>query len=172
MIMQDHTAMLLDRMAKKYGFKILSEQTSGNKSAGVLGSYGDTYQKIRSAGNAEAGKDEELADFIFSTIKELGWIYEPNGMSRAATRSLVHIWNAHSDNPQAAKERILKWARHPRNRTGSSLKDMIVRANKEYTGRNDDAALTMYLEEIVTGNKAIERRIYPADNGRGIKINK
>lgn len=174
LVMQDHTAMLLERMSKEYGFKILADQASGNKSAGVLGSYGDTYGFIKSAGNAETGKDEELANFIFSTMKSLGWMYETNGMSRAAIRSLSRIWNAHSDDPGSAKERILKWANSRKNKEKSTLKKMIIDANKEYSGRNDDAALTMYIEEIVTGNGKgkIERRIFPADNGRGIKINK
>ena len=172
LMINDPIANIIQEMAKKYGFKVLpdpSTPSARQKLAGVLGSYGDTYGKIKSF-EVRSGNGKDAADFIFSIIKNVGWMTENNGMSRAAIRSLAKIYEAYSDNSKEVHDCILTWFKKRNGKKPTSLSAIMQLANRKYPDRNDDSALIMYLNNIITDNTYIEKKIYATPNGRGVYI--
>ena len=176
----DETAKLLEAMRKRFCFQILTAASSGNKGAGILGSYGDTYSRL--APHVRNGDGERMAAFIFSTIYDTGWIFEPNGMCRAVIRSLAKLYEAHPDEADQMNDCLWRWARKKRNskkmtndgRSKSSVSKVLADSKEKYKDRHDDAALTLYLEDILTDDKSgvLVRRIYKDYGSRGLIVQK
>ena len=88
-IIGDKSAVILEKMFKKYGIRYVN--TRGNRGESVLGSYTDTYEIAKQHG-------EKCLEFIFGIIQNAGWDNESNGYATFVMRALRDAWIAHPAN--------------------------------------------------------------------------
>ena len=144
-IIGDPTATTLDKLLKRYDIKFT--QSPGNRKESVLGSYPTTYEIAK--------RGEKCLDFIFSIIKNAGWNHEKNGYGTFVMIPLERMWVEHSED----RERIDNFLSDYLRQINPSI--FNTEAKVTYPKRDNRAACTLHLEDILCESLGIERKIYP-----------
>ena len=144
-IIGDPTATTLDKLLKRYDIKFT--QSPGNRKESVLGSYPTTYEIAK--------RGEKCLDFIFSVIKNAGWNHEKNGYGTFVMIPLERMWVEHSED----RERIDNFLSDYLRQINPSI--FNTEAKVTYPKRDNRAACTLHLEDILCESLGIERKVYP-----------
>lgn len=153
-IIGDESAVILEKMFKKYGIKYVS--TRGNRGESVLGSYTDTYEIAKQHG-------EKCLEFIFGIIQNAGWDNESNGYATFVMRALRDAWIAHPVNRRKIHTYLSKCLREIDPSLFSS------NARSRYPKRDTRSGCTLLVEDMICDGLGIERRLY-FDDKKNCKI--
>lgn len=143
-IIGDPTATVLDKLLNKYDIKFT--QTPGNRKESVLGSYPTTYEISK--------RGEKCLDFIFSIIKNAGWNHEKNGYGTFVMIPLERMWVEHPDDRVRIDNFLSEYLRQ----INPSI--FNTEAKVTYPKRDNRAACTLHLEDILCDSLGIERKVY------------
>ena len=153
-IIGDKSAVILEKMFKKYGIRYVN--TRGNRGESVLGSYTDTYEIAKQHG-------EKCLEFIFGIIQNAGWDNESNGYATFVMRALRDAWIAHPANRRKIHTYLSKCLREIDPSLFSS------NARSRYPKRDTRSGCTLLVEDMICDGLGIERRLY-FDDKKNCKI--
>lgn len=153
-IIGDKSAVILEKMFKKYGIRYVN--TRGNRGESVLGSYIDTYEIAKQHG-------EKCLEFIFGIIQNAGWDNESNGYATFVMRALRDAWIAHPANRRKIHTYLSKCLREIDPSLFSS------NARSRYPKRDTRSGCTLLVEDMICDGLGIERRLY-FDDKKNCKI--
>ena len=153
-IIGDKSAVILEKMFKKYGIRYVN--TRGNRGESVLGSYTDTYEIAKQHG-------EKCLEFIFGIIQNAGWDNESNGYATFVMRALKDAWIAHP----ADRRKIHTYLSKSLREIDPSL--FSSNARSRYPKRDTRSGCTLLVEDMICDGLGIERRLY-FDDKKNCKI--
>ena len=130
-------ALILNKMKEKYDFSLC--KGSGQRQAGVLGSYSSAFYICRVNG-------EECADYIFDVCKRAGFNIKPNGYATYVLTALRDIWRYYPENREVAADYLAKWLRE---REPAQFK---AKAMARYGMLDHRTACSLYLEDLLVDN--------------------
>lgn len=148
-IVGDKAALIMENILKKY--KVTFVSTKGNRSESVLGSYTKTYQI------AKQEEGEDCLEFIFSLIENAGWNHEKNGYAKTIIIALRNIFMVHKE----YREEIHKLLSKELRQLDPEL--FIANGRSAYPKRDQSAACSLYVEDLVCDTLNIPRCIYVSD---------
>lgn len=106
---------------------------------------------------------EKCLDFIFSIIDNAGWNKEANGYATFVMRALKEVWVAHPNDRKEMSRFLSKELRQ----IAPNL--FSANARTKYPKRDNRAACTLHMEDLVCDNLGIEKKIY-VDGTRKCKV--
>lgn len=151
-LLGDVAACSVDHLCNQYHIDFVTKPGSRDKA--VLGSYNEAYRIAQIHG-------EPCLDFIFRTVKSLGWLEEKNGLATYVLRAFRHMYAAHRNQGNAVSSYIIYCLRK------TEPGKFKARAVARYPERDLVAACTLWLEDEICQYFKIDRQIY--DDGKSFK---
>lgn len=130
-------AVILNKMKEKYNFTL--SKGSGQRTAGVLGSYSTAFEICKKHG-------EECADYIFDICEKAGFHIKGNGYSTYVLMALKDIWKYYPEQRERAAEYLASWLRE---REPAQFK---AKAVARYGMLDHRTACSLYLEDLLVDN--------------------
>lgn len=153
----EKAAVDLNNVLKKYGVEYRINK--GRRAISVLGSYDETYRVSKVYGL-------DGLEFIFSIIKNAGWLTETNGLAKNIVSSLRAIYAVYDGNGERNKINTFL-GRELRSYDPNLLVSM---ARSTYPTRDTSTSLTLVMEDILVDAGIVERAIY-IENDKVVTLN-
>lgn len=151
-LLGDKAACYVDELCKQYHVEFVAK--SGSREKAVLGSYNEAYSIAKKYGR-------EGLDFMFRSVKAIGWLEEKNGLATYVLRAFRHMYEAHKQQGNA----LISYLSHCLRKTEPGK--FRSRAVARYPERDLVAACTLWLEDEICQYFKVDRQIY--DDGKSFK---